>query len=134
MRKTSVGNRGVTIRPASAFSGREPVPDWGRVRPFPGGAASPGTSPRRRHQSVFLPLKGGMQKEPITGEGPKCVLSPEARHWKRGLLRAVPFRYSRWAKPWTIHLCLKGQLKRDVSQEMADAFFFEAQRHDRQRA
>ena len=67
-----------------------------------------------------------MQKEPITGEGPKCVLSLEAGHWKRGLLRAVPLRHSRWTKPWTIHLCLKGLLRRAVSQEMADAFFFEA--------
>ena len=58
-----------------------------------------------------------MQKEPITGEGPKCVLSPEARHWKKGLLRAVPLRHSRLAKPWTIHLCLRGQLKRAVSDE-----------------
>ena len=45
---------------------------------------------------------------------------------KKGLLRAVPLRHSRLAKPWTIHLCLKGLLRRAVSQEMADAFFFQA--------
>mgnify|MGYP000188055188 FL=1 len=37
-----------------------------------------------------------MQKEPITGEGPKCVLSPEAGHWKKG----APARCSASAQPF----------------------------------
>ena len=78
MRKTSVGNRGVTIRPASAFSGREPVLDWGRVRPFPGGAALEKGAPARCPASAqpfgktvdnpFV-LKGTIEKGRISGNG-----------------------------------------------------------------
>ena len=67
-----------------------------------------------------------MQKEPIQVKGPSASFPRRQGIGKRGLLRAVPLRHSRLAKPWTIRLCLSGQLKRAVSQEMADAFFFQA--------